>query len=150
MINAAAKKIVRGTRGQSLVEFALILPIFLVVMFMITEFGRALFQYNVLVTATRAGARAGVIAGSGAAVARATQMADSVLINANIPLNSVNVQAVVDLDYAGNGIHVLTVTADKNFDWLYKGGIKMQGNATVAKPGALNLHAQTVMQGEGF
>jgi len=42
------KSFLSGTRGQSLVEFALILPIMLAVMFMITEFGRALFQYNVL------------------------------------------------------------------------------------------------------
>ena len=33
------KTIVRGDRGQALVEFALTLPMLLVVMFMITEFG---------------------------------------------------------------------------------------------------------------
>ncbi len=45
--------LLHGSRGQSLVEFALILPMILVVMFMITEFGRALYQYNVLLQASR-------------------------------------------------------------------------------------------------
>ena len=48
-------RFVRDARGQSLIEFALILPMMLVVMFMITEFGRALYTYNVLATAARAG-----------------------------------------------------------------------------------------------
>jgi len=54
-------RFVRDARGQSLIEFALILPMMLVVMFMITEFGRALYTYNVLATAARAGVRAAVV-----------------------------------------------------------------------------------------
>jgi Flp pilus assembly protein TadG len=145
-----AKKFLRGARGQSLVEFALILPMFLVIMFLITEFGRALFQYNVLVSATRAGARAGVIVSEGSAPGQAQQFADSILTAAHIPLGSVTLNAVVEDNYGGSNIKVLRVTADKQFDWLYKGGLTMQGGATVAKPGGLQLHAETIMKGEAF
>jgi len=47
--------------GQTLVEFALVVLIFLVVLFAILEFGRALWTYNTIVQATRAGARFAVV-----------------------------------------------------------------------------------------
>jgi Flp pilus assembly protein TadG len=47
--------------GQTLVEFALVVMIFLVVLFGILEFSRALWTYNTIVQATRAGARFAVV-----------------------------------------------------------------------------------------
>lgn len=47
----------RRQRGVAIVEFALILPMLLVMTFMITEFGRALHQYNTLVKSVRDAAR---------------------------------------------------------------------------------------------
>ena len=44
-------------RGQSLMEFALVLPLLLLMAFGITEFGRAYYQYNTLSKAIRNGAR---------------------------------------------------------------------------------------------
>src|SRR6516164_1215250 len=46
-----------GQRGQSLVEFAMVLPLLLLIVFGITEFGRAYYQYNTLSKAVRNGAR---------------------------------------------------------------------------------------------
>ena len=43
--------------GVALVEFALILPLLLLLTFITTEFGRALFQYNILTKSVRDGAR---------------------------------------------------------------------------------------------
>lgn len=48
-------------RGQTLVEFALVVMIFLVVMFGLVEFARALWTWNTIVQATRAGARFAVV-----------------------------------------------------------------------------------------
>ena len=48
-------------RGQTLVEFALVVLIFLMVLFGILEFSRALWTYNTIVQATRAGARFAVV-----------------------------------------------------------------------------------------
>jgi Flp pilus assembly protein TadG len=44
-------------RGQTLVEFALAVMLFLTLLFGIIEFGRALWSWNTIVQATRAGAR---------------------------------------------------------------------------------------------
>ena len=49
--------------GQGMVEFALSLPILLVLMLGIIEFGRLLFTYSAVVTATREAARYGAAAG---------------------------------------------------------------------------------------
>ena len=48
-------------KGQTLVEFALVTVIFFVVLFGIIEFSRALWTYNTIVQATRAGARFAVV-----------------------------------------------------------------------------------------
>lgn len=48
-------------RGQTLVEFALVVMVFLVVMFGLLEFARALWTWNTIVQATRAGARFAVV-----------------------------------------------------------------------------------------
>lgn len=40
-------------RGVAIIEFALILPLLLLLSFITFEFGRALYQYNVLVKSTR-------------------------------------------------------------------------------------------------
>lgn len=49
------------TRGQSLVEFALVLPIFLVLLSGMVDFGMALYTNITLMNATREGARLGII-----------------------------------------------------------------------------------------
>ncbi len=48
-------------KGQTLVEFALILPIFLFLLVVIFDFGRAIYYYNAIHNAAREGARYGVI-----------------------------------------------------------------------------------------
>ena len=47
----------RSERGATLVEFALALSVFLVSMFAVIEFGRALWTHNALADAARRGAR---------------------------------------------------------------------------------------------
>ncbi|HEX9180374.1 MAG TPA: TadE family protein, partial [Burkholderiales bacterium] len=51
----------RGQRGQALVEFALILPLLMLVLFGIVEFGRAWNAKQVLTDAAREGARLAVV-----------------------------------------------------------------------------------------
>jgi Flp pilus assembly protein TadG len=48
-------------RGQSLVEFALIIPIFLLLAVMIFDLGRAVYYYSAIHNAAREGARYGVV-----------------------------------------------------------------------------------------
>jgi hypothetical protein len=58
---------VRGQRkgpGQALVEFALIAPLFFVLLFGIVEAGRFIFYYETLNNATREGARYAIVNGA--------------------------------------------------------------------------------------
>jgi hypothetical protein len=55
----------RSRRGQGLVEFAILLPIFMVVLFGMLEFGFAFSHHLTLEYATREGARVGAALGNG-------------------------------------------------------------------------------------
>jgi Flp pilus assembly protein TadG len=58
VITAYRRKIqIRSQRGQSLVEFALALPILILLLFAVIQFGVAFNNYVTLTDATRAGAR---------------------------------------------------------------------------------------------
>ncbi len=48
-------------RGQSLVEFALVLPLFIIILVGIFDFGRAVFAYSTLNNASREAARQAVV-----------------------------------------------------------------------------------------
>ena len=48
-------------RGQALVEFALVIPLFLVLLVGIFDLGRAVFAYNTLTNAAREGARIAIV-----------------------------------------------------------------------------------------
>jgi len=50
-----------GERGQALVEFALILPVLVLILMGVFDFGRAFFAYNAISNGAREGARYGVI-----------------------------------------------------------------------------------------
>jgi Flp pilus assembly protein TadG len=49
----------RGNRGQGIVEFAIVFPLLLLLLFGISEFGRIMFAYSAAVTASREAARYG-------------------------------------------------------------------------------------------
>ena len=49
------------SRGQTMVELALVLPIMILVVLGLVEFGRALFIYTVISNAAREGVRAGLV-----------------------------------------------------------------------------------------
>ncbi|MEP7216672.1 MAG: TadE family protein [Anaerolineaceae bacterium] len=47
--------------GQSLVEFAMVLPLFLVLLFGLVDFGRAFYSWMLITNAAREGARTGAV-----------------------------------------------------------------------------------------
>ncbi|MEW5953326.1 MAG: TadE/TadG family type IV pilus assembly protein [Bacillota bacterium] len=55
------RKIYRDNRGQSLVEMALVLPLLIIILFGIIEFGRVFHSYLIITHASREGARVGVV-----------------------------------------------------------------------------------------
>jgi Flp pilus assembly protein TadG len=50
-----------GERGQDLVEFALVLPVLLLILIAILDFGRAIYAYSAVASCAREGARRGII-----------------------------------------------------------------------------------------
>jgi Flp pilus assembly protein TadG len=51
----------RRAAGQSLVEFALVFPVLIIMLIAIFDFGRLVFAYNAITNAAREGARVGII-----------------------------------------------------------------------------------------
>jgi len=88
-------------RGQDLVEFALILPLLLLLLLGIMEFAVVIFNYNTLANAAREGARAGVVPGAneGAVVAAALQLTtglSGVDVDVDMDANTVSVTVIHD------------------------------------------------------
>ncbi|MGI5838273.1 MAG: TadE/TadG family type IV pilus assembly protein [bacterium] len=67
-MSGRSKYLLRGEQGQSLVEFALILPLLILLVTGIMQFGSIYNDYIVLQNAAREGARAGVVGKSDAEI----------------------------------------------------------------------------------
>ena len=50
-----------NSSGQEIVEYAMVLPLFLLLIFGIIDFGRTIFAYTSIANAAREGARAGIV-----------------------------------------------------------------------------------------
>lgn len=145
------KTIARDDRGQSLVEFALTLPMLLAVMFMITEFGRALYQYNVLAQATREGAREAVVAAQDAAISDGENRMDEFLASTGMHTDDLVRTVSIETNFDGTSTTIVRATASMPFRWILQGDLPTNpnGERTVA-PTGLTLSAETVMRAETF
>jgi len=141
-------RFIRDARGQSLIEFALILPMMLVVMFMITEFGRALYTYNVLATAARAGARVAVVSAVDTYKAEGGTRAGEILTAAHLDTG-----ARVDFETRDvSGVKVVVCTITRPFTWVINKPVPVNAGSasqTVTTSG-LNMSAQAIMKTETF
>jgi Flp pilus assembly protein TadG len=54
----------RGSRGQALVEFALVAPVFFLMLFSLIDFGRYVYYVQILNNAAREGSRYAIVHGS--------------------------------------------------------------------------------------
>ena len=75
--------------GQSVVEFALVLPIFILLLMGMIEFGRIWMTMNVLSSASREGARIAAVTGPDAS--RVNNTVQSALSAANLPSGTVSI-----------------------------------------------------------
>ena len=87
-------------RGQALVEFALVIPIFLLLLIALFDVGRAVFAYNTLTNAAREGARLAIV----------NQDKASVLARAK------GQTAIVELNDPSADVHYYQVAADGSPD----------------------------------
>jgi uncharacterized protein (UPF0333 family) len=108
------KFILKDKKGQSVIEFALVLPILLLVLFGITEFGRAIMVTNVLNTASREGARLAAVSAVGDSLAvrsRVVEVLDAanvdakdIIIQFSLPDKSVEVTVTSDFEVLSGGV----------------------------------------------
>lgn len=131
----------RDTRGQSVIEFALVLPLILVLVFGITEFGRAWMAVNVLTSAAREGCRLAVVTAPDipAVQARVTQVCNAAGIRdtagpRQIRLTGIDVLPPDPLDPARR----TTVTVRADFQVVtgrilgrFRGAIPLSATATM-------------------
>lgn len=121
------KRTLRSERGQSLVEFALVIPLFLAVAFIITEFGRAFWTQNILTAA----------AGNGARMAIASNDVDYQTVAAKgandfLKANHMETGTTVETQLDGTTRNI-SVTITRQFDFI-PGDANKQGLPT--HPGA--------------
>jgi uncharacterized protein (UPF0333 family) len=128
------KFLLKENKGQSIIEFALLLPILLLVVFGITEFGRAIMTKDVLHTASREGARLAAVSSVGDSLSVKARVIE-VLQAASIK----NYQIFITTDLGAKTVEV-EVTTD--FEVLSRG---------VLDPflGTITLTGRTVMRYEG-
>jgi Flp pilus assembly protein TadG len=67
MTTSTSRRRVHRRRGQALVEFALVAPIFFLLLLAVIEAGRFIYHYEMLNNATRAGVRYAIIHGANSA-----------------------------------------------------------------------------------
>lgn len=100
-----------GQRGQALVEFAFVMPLLLIVLFLMVDFGVGFARWIAITNATREGAR---LAAVGADPAAITQ---KVVDTSNGVLDAGNVQ-VGYLDVDGDGVAIGdSVVVRANYDY---------------------------------
>lgn len=124
-----------NARGNAVIEFALVLPILLLILFGITEFGRMILTTNILNTASREGARLAAVSPAGETAAIEARV-NEVLAAAKVSPKAITVEYLA----ATNSVRV-TVTTD--FQILSR---------SVLPPslrGAIELRGQTVFRYEG-
>ncbi len=128
-------KRIRNTRkhskGQSLVEFALVVPLLLILMLGIVEFGRAWMTKNILTGAAREAVRVAVVGGDG------VTRGNYVLSTANLPPSTV---VTDNTDAEGNALKTATVSYVYNFLFI--------SNLLPGIPDNIYLYSTTTMKTE--
>jgi len=95
-----------GEGGQSLVEFALVLPIFLLVLFAIVDFGMAFHAWIAVTNSAREGARLGAVRGPATEVEQRVRDTAGTLDQENLTVTVTNAEGdpgdsvIVDVSYA--------------------------------------------------
>ena len=110
MARKTARNRLKDESGQNLVEFALVVPMLLILVFGIAEFGRAWMTKNILTGAAREAVRIAVVQGSGgSSIIPATARANEVLASAGITT------ALVTVTDPGTSFGTVTATVAYNF-----------------------------------
>ena len=116
-----------GREGQGLVEFALVVPLLLLLLLGIAEFGRAWMTRNILTGAAREAVRVAAVPPPAGSMAAARARATAVLASAGITTPP----AIIGVTDAPAAYGAVSVSVTYNFPVLFAGFIPGLGNATI-------------------
>lgn len=105
-------KLAKDETAQSMVELALVLPVLLLILFGIVEFGRIFHSYMVIANAARVGARVGAIKNSDSQIVSAVEGA---VQPSSLDLNSLTINITPNQSNRSSG-DSLTVEVDYEVD----------------------------------
>lgn len=128
-------------RGVAAAEFALVLPVLLLILFGTIEFGMMMYAREIVTNAAREGARAGIVQGP----PKRTSSEISTIANSYLTGTGIN-QADVTFTPTGVGLsnpNMLTVTAQYSYNFLIP-----YIPAVVGIPNPLIITTQVVMRHE--
>jgi Flp pilus assembly protein TadG len=132
----ARMRTLRGNSGNAMIEFALVFPLLLLIVFGISEFGRALRTVQALSSAAREGARL-------AAVTEPDQAAVTTRVNEVLTAAQVTSSGIVVEGPLGAGLEqTVRVTVTSDFEVL-------SGTILEDFSGTLSLQGVSVMRFEG-
>src|SRR5215208_4431859 len=89
-------------RGQATVEFALILPVFLLILAGSIEFGRTFWSYGLLLQAAQEGARQGAVLGSATSDTAITTTTQQTAAKGGLTLNTTDVVITATCSYTSS------------------------------------------------
>ena len=112
-IKSPAKEYAQSQKGNAMVEFALILPVFLTLVLGMMYYSIALYNKIVLTMAVREGARAGAISASTSNATDAANDFNDKLISLGSPSTPTFTPAI------NSGTKIVTVTATYNYPEFY-------------------------------
>ncbi len=100
-----------GEKGQALVEFALLVPIFLILMFAIVDFGMGFYSWITVTNGAREGARLGAV------LASADEITDRVYDSVVLPDEDTKMTVTVTNAQGAPGESVV-VQVDYDYDFM--------------------------------
>lgn len=126
----------KNRRGAAVVEFAIIAPIFILLLFGIIEFGRMVMVQQLLTNASREGARKAIL--DGATTAEVTMIVQDYLNNSSIQNASVTVAPDPPSDAAfGDPVTVSVSVPFSQVSWLpspmYLGGTTLSASTVMRR-----------------
>jgi hypothetical protein len=126
-------------RGAATVEFALVSPLFILLLFGMIEFGRMTMVKQVIINASREGARQAVV--EGATSEKIKDVVETYLTASHIPINrdDIEISAEPDSVNSGDPIMVRVWVPYEEVSWLpgamYLGGSRLTAASAMRKEG---------------
>jgi Flp pilus assembly protein TadG len=101
----------RDGRGQALVEFALVFPALVLLLFGIVDFGRAIYDYNTLANAARVGVRVAIVNQNGAGTGCATGSGATPPASTQVSAHDCAIQAAIAMGSVTATVSYMAPTA---------------------------------------